>query len=89
MEKVKRFKFLGVHITEDLSRSSHTRTVMKKAQQRLLSHRSLKLFVTGPQILRNLYSCTIESILTGCINVWYGNCITLNRKALQKVVRTA
>uniref|UniRef100_A0A4W5MTL1 Aggrecan a n=1 Tax=Hucho hucho TaxID=62062 RepID=A0A4W5MTL1_9TELE len=38
----------------------------------------------GPQILKRFYSCTIESILTGCIIAWYGNC-----KALQRVVRTA
>uniref|UniRef100_A0A8C7CSB2 Adiposis associated Mth938 domain containing n=1 Tax=Oncorhynchus kisutch TaxID=8019 RepID=A0A8C7CSB2_ONCKI len=28
----------------------------------------------GPQILKRFYSCTIESILTGCITAWYGNC---------------
>jgi hypothetical protein len=27
----------------------------------------LKRFGIGPQILKNVYSCTIESILTGCI----------------------
>ena len=35
------------------------------------------------------YSCTIESILTGCITAWCGNCSASNRKALQRVVRTA
>ena len=35
------------------------------------------------------YSCTIESILTGCITAWYGNCSASDRKALQSVVRTA
>ena len=43
----------------------------------------------GPQILKSFYSCTIESILTGCITAWYGNCSASNRKALQRVVRTA
>ncbi|KAK6299385.1 hypothetical protein J4Q44_G00308950 [Coregonus suidteri] len=35
-----------------------------------------------------LYSCTTESILTGCITAWYGNCSASDRKALQRVVRT-
>ena len=35
------------------------------------------------------YSCTIESILTGCITARYGNSTALNRMALQRVVRTA
>ena len=35
------------------------------------------------------YSCTIESILTGCITTWYGNCSASDHKVLQRVVRTA
>ncbi|XP_071029874.1 ribonuclease inhibitor-like [Oncorhynchus clarkii lewisi] len=31
--------------------------------------------------------CTIESILSGCITAWNGNCTAHNRKALQRVVR--
>ncbi|KAI3356445.1 hypothetical protein L3Q82_017655, partial [Scortum barcoo] len=30
-----------------------------------------------------------ESILTGCITTWYSSCTALNRKALQRVVKTA
>ena len=43
----------------------------------------------GPQILKRFYSCNIESILTGCITAWYGTCSASDRKALQRVVRTA
>jgi hypothetical protein len=43
----------------------------------------------GPEILKRFYSCTIESILTGCITAWYGNCSASDRKALQSVVRMA
>jgi hypothetical protein len=43
----------------------------------------------APQILGNFYSCTIERFLTGCITVWYGNCSTFDRKALQRVVGMA
>ena len=50
--------------------------------------RRLKRFGMGPQILKKFYSCTIESILTGCITAWYGNCSASDRKALQRVVRT-
>jgi hypothetical protein len=49
----------------------------------------LKRFGMGPQILKRFYSCTIESILTGCITDWYGNCSAPDRKAPQSVVRTA
>ena len=43
----------------------------------------------GPQILKRYYSCTIESILTASITAWYGNCSASDRKALQRVERTA
>ena len=43
----------------------------------------------GPEILKRFYSCNIESNLTGCITCWFGNCSASDRKALQRVVRTA
>ena len=36
----------------------------------------------GAEILKRFYSCNIESILTGCISAWYGNCSASDRKAL-------
>jgi hypothetical protein len=62
---------------------------VKRERQRLFPVRRLKRFGMGPQILKNFYSCTIESILTGCVTAWYGNCTVIDRKVLQMVVRTA
>ena len=89
VEKVERFKFLGVHINDKLKWSTHTDSVVKKAQQHLLNFRRLKKFVLSPKTLTNFYRCTIERILLGCITAWYGNCSALNRKALQRVIRSA
>jgi hypothetical protein len=49
----------------------------------------LKRFGMGPQILKKFYSCTFESILTGCITAWYGNFSPSDRMALWRIVRTA
>ena len=89
MEQVENFEFLGVHITIKLTWSKHTKTVVKRARQNLFPLRRLKRFGMGPQILKRFYNCTIESILAGCITTWYGNCSTSDRKALQRVMRTA
>ncbi len=89
VERVSSFKFLGVHITEDLTWSAHTDAVLKKAHQRLFFLRRLRKFGTSPRILRSFYTCTMESILTGCITAWFGNSTAGNRRALQRVVRTA
>jgi hypothetical protein len=63
--------------------------VVKKTQHRLFNLRRLKKFVLSPKTLTNLYRCTIESILSGCITAWYGNCTFRNRRALQRVVWSA
>ena len=89
VERVKSFKFLGVHVTNDLLWSKHIKTVVKRARQNFFPFRRLKRFYMGPQILKKFYSCTIESILTGCVTAWYGNCSASDRKALQRVVRMA
>jgi hypothetical protein len=39
--------------------------------------------MTKPQILKRFYSCTIKSILTGCITTWYGNCSASDHKVLE------
>jgi hypothetical protein len=51
--------------------------------------RRLKKFGLSPKTLTNFYRCTIESTLSGCITAWYGNCVALNRKALQRVGQSA
>uniref|UniRef100_A0A673ZE27 Reverse transcriptase domain-containing protein n=1 Tax=Salmo trutta TaxID=8032 RepID=A0A673ZE27_SALTR len=89
VEQVESFKFLGVHINNKLEWSKHTKTVVKRARQSLFPLRKLKRFGMGPEILKRFYSCNIESILTSYITAWYGNCSASDRKALQRVVRTA
>jgi hypothetical protein len=84
VEQVESFKFLSVHINK-LSWSKHTKTVVKRAGQCLFPLRRLKRFDMGPQILK---SCTIESILTGCITSWYANSSASVNKALQSVICT-
>ncbi len=85
VERVNSFKFLCVHITEDLTWSTHTDAVLKKTHQRLFFLRRLRKFGMSPSILRSFYTCTVESILTGCITAWFGNSTAGNRKALQRV----
>ena len=62
---------------------------MVKKEQRLFNLRRLKKFGLSLKTLTNFYRCTIESILSGCITAWYGNCTAFDRKALQRVVRSA
>ncbi len=89
VERVSSFKYLGVNISEDLTWTTHIQTQVKKARQRLYHLRQLRKFRVSPAILKTFYSGAIESVLTQCISVWYGNSSKQDCKALQRVVRLA
>ncbi len=89
VERGSSFKYLGVNISEDLTWTTHIQTQVKKARQRLYHLRQLRKFRVSPSILKTFYSGTIESVLTQCISVWYGNSSSQDCKALQRVVRLA
>ncbi len=89
VERVSSFKYFGVNISEDLTWTTHIQTQVKKARQRLYHLRQLRKFRVSPTILKTFYSGTIESVLTQCISVWYGNSSSQDCKALQRVVRLA
>ncbi len=89
VERVSSFKYLGVNISEDLTWTTHIQTQVKKARQRLYHLRQLRKFRVSPTILKTFYSGTIESVLTQCISVWYGNSSSQDCKSLQRVVRLA
>ncbi|KAK1791023.1 hypothetical protein P4O66_002073 [Electrophorus voltai] len=89
VERVDSFRYLGVHISQDLSWSRHTNSLAKKACQHLYHLRRLRDFRLPSKVLRNFYTCTTESILTGNITAWFGNSTKQDRQAFQRVVRSA
>ncbi|KAI3376472.1 hypothetical protein L3Q82_016933, partial [Scortum barcoo] len=82
VERVNNIKFLGIHITSDLTWSMNTAHLVKKAQQRLFFLRKLKRAGLSPQLQTNFYRATIESILCLSAAVWYGSCTAQDRKEL-------
>ena len=74
VERVSTFKFLGTHISEDISWSANTSAVVKKAQQRLHFLRVLKRNKLEEKLLVTFYRSTIESVLAFSITVWYAGC---------------
>ncbi|KAM3850606.1 solute carrier family 4 member 11 [Diretmus argenteus] len=86
VERVTSFKFLGVHISEDLAWTPNTSALVKKAHKRIFFLRKLAKLRLSTQVLMNFYRCTIESILTTCISVWY---VHLLSETIQGVTATA
>ncbi|KAI4905235.1 hypothetical protein NFI96_008737, partial [Prochilodus magdalenae] len=89
VERRSSFKFLGVHLAEDLTWTTNTSHLVRKAQQRLHFLRRPRRVNLPQQLLCNFYRSTVESILTSCITAWYGSATSAERKALQRVVKTA
>lgn len=83
------FKYLGVQISQDLTWSHHTATLVKKAHQCLYHLRRLRDFKLPLRVLQHFYTCTIESILSGNITTWMGNTTQRDQQALMRVVRSA
>jgi len=69
VERVKTFKLLGTHISEDFTWTHNTQQIVKKAQQRLFFLRKLRKFGLSTKLLSNFYRCTVESVLTNSIIV--------------------
>lgn len=89
VESVKSTKFLGVHITDDLTWTTNTTSLVKKAQTRLHFLRRMRRADLPTSALTTFYRGAIESILTSSLSVWHGSCSAADKKALQRVVRTA
>ena len=89
VEVVSSFRYLGVHIANDLSWSTNTACLIKKAHQRLYFLRRLRHAGLGSSVLSSFYRCVVESVLSSCINVWHGSCSAAEKKALQRVVKAA
>ncbi|TWW69518.1 hypothetical protein D4764_18G0003240 [Takifugu flavidus] len=70
VERVSSTRFLGVHISEDLSWTTSSTQLARKAQTRLNFLRKLRRAHVPPPIRCSFYRGTIESVITGCITVW-------------------
>lgn len=89
VEMVSTFKYLSLHISNDLTWDTNKASIIKKAHERLYFPWRVKRADLSPAVLTSFYLCVVESILTSFITVWYGNCSVADRKALQRVVKYA
>ena len=67
----------------------NTKALMKKAQQRLYFLRFLRKNNLQERMLLTFYRCTIETVLSYGISLWFASCTAAERKALQRVIKTA
>ncbi|KAK0141550.1 hypothetical protein N1851_021298 [Merluccius polli] len=56
-------KYLGLHISNDLTWANNTASIIKKAHQHLYFLRRLKWAGLSTAVLTSFYCCVVESIL--------------------------
>ncbi len=64
-------------------------TALVKKAQNLYFLRMLRKVNLSQRLLLSFYRCSIKSILTHGMLVWYGNSSAADKKALQRVIKTA
>ena len=88
VEQVDCFKFLGIHISNNLDWSVQLNENLKKGQQRLFFSRQLKLFNVRKFIMVIFYRSVIESQLTSFILIWFNVATKKDLKKLNSVIKT-
>ncbi len=83
------FRFLGTTISQDLKWDNHMESSVKKAQQRLYFLRQLRKFYLPQELLIQIYSAIIESVLCTSITVWFSSATKSDLRRLRRVVQTA
>ena len=71
VERVESFKFLGVHISADLTWTTHICHQVGTAQQRLYFLRKLKHVHLPQHLLTNFYQSVMENLLKSCCTMWF------------------
>ncbi len=80
---------MGITISQDLKWDNHIDSIVKKAQQRLYFLCQLRKFNLPQELLKQLYSAIIESVLCTSITAWFSSATKSDLRRLQRVVRTA
>ncbi len=89
VKTVESLRFLGTTISQDLKWDNHIDSIVKKAQQRLYFLHQLMKFNLPQELLIQLYSAIIESVLCTSITVWFSSATKSDLKRLWRVVQTA
>lgn len=89
VERVHKFKYLGVVFDDILSWNQNTDTIMNKINSRLYCLRKLSSFNVSKHILQMFYSSVINSVMTFGLTSWGGNLSKNDSGRIDKTIKRA
>ena len=86
---MRKYKYLGMIIDDQLKGDANTDMVYKQCNRRLHFARVLHNMRVDTTILNLFYKSTLESIICFSISTWYGKLVSQDKRKLGKIVRKA
>jgi len=89
MERVQRFKLLGITISHDMNWQTHIDAIITKASSRLYFLKILKKSGLNSHQLRHFYLSVIRPILEYCSAIWHHGLTKAQAESLEAIQRRA
>ena len=89
LEIVNHKRILGVHLTSDLKWDKQVDTLIKRANMRMRWLHSATKFTEDRQILKQIYTIYVRSILENAATVWHSSLTQSNVESLERCQKAA
>ncbi|KAI3357224.1 hypothetical protein L3Q82_015685, partial [Scortum barcoo] len=89
IERVRTYKYLGVHLNNKLDWTDNTDSLYKKGQSRLYMLRRLGSFGVCRPLLRTFYETVVASVVSYAVVCWGGGCSERDKKRLNRLIKRA
>ncbi|KAI3358764.1 hypothetical protein L3Q82_014727, partial [Scortum barcoo] len=89
IERVRTYKYLGVHLNNKLAWTDNTDSLYKRGQSRLYMLRRLGSFGVCRPLLRTFYETVVASVVSYAVVCWGGGCSERDKKRLNRLIKRA
>ncbi|KAI3363548.1 hypothetical protein L3Q82_012140 [Scortum barcoo] len=89
IERVRTYKYLGVHLNNKLDWTDNTDSLYKRGQSRLYMLRRLGSFGVCRPLLRAFYETVVASVVSYAVVCWGGGCSERDKKRLNRLIKRA
>ena len=89
IERVRTYKYLGVHLNNRLDWTDNTDSLYKKGQCRLYLLRRLASFGVSRPLLRTFYDTVVASMVFYAVVCWGGGCSERDKNRLNRLIKRA